>query len=71
MGSCCHLEGLKGLKKPVVLGGQVEVILLWSRALGDPERLFQGYFIVSLESAVFLSGSGSFSVSGHGTFVLS
>lgn len=34
------------------------MILLWSRALGDPERLFQGYFIVSLESAVFLSGSG-------------
>lgn len=39
------MEGLKGLNKPVALEGQVEVILPEGRALGDPERLFQGYLL--------------------------
>lgn len=52
-GSCCRLKGLEGLKKPVALGGQVEVILPGDGALGDPERLFQGYLLFLWEVPSF------------------
>lgn len=39
------MEFLKGPNKPIALGGSVEVILLGCKALGDSERLSQGYWV--------------------------